>query len=312
MSEAPSYIPLNWDEIPPASCRGGAVAVGNFDGVHRGHASLIAVLREHARAVNGPAVALSFDPHPLQLLAPDKFQPLLTTPANRARLLTCLGADAVVLLRTAPALLRLTAEEFFGRILRQGFEAKALVEGFNFRFGRERAGDLDLLKSLCARDGIALTAVPRFELDGKPVSSSRVRNELLAGDVKEAARLLGRHYEVEGTVGTGAKRGRTLGFPTANIEQVETLLPGDGVYAVRIAAISKMLSGAANVGPNPTFGESARKLEVHLLDFDGDLYGKEMTVAFVELLRGTRPFASAAELVEQLRRDVERVRGIVT
>ena len=167
-----------------------------------------------------------------------------------------------------------------------------------------------MLQALCRAAGIEFAAVPPFLLDGTPVSSSRVRNELLAGQVAAAARLLGRHYEVHGLVGAGAKRGRLLGFPTANVERVETLLPGDGVYAVRVAAAGRMWPGAANVGPNPTFGESARKLEVHLLDFSGDLYDQRLGVEFVERLRGTRPFAGAAELIQQLRRDVEAVRHL--
>jgi riboflavin kinase/FMN adenylyltransferase len=310
MSDVSPRISLNWNDPTPASCRGGAVAVGNFDGVHRGHAALVAVLREQARAVGGPAVVLSFDPHPLQLLAPEKFQPLLTTPSDRGRWLKACGADKVVLLRTSSELLRLTPDEFFDQILRDNFVAKALVEGFNFRFGRDRAGDLELLQSRCRATGIGFSAVPPFLLDGTPVSSSRVRNELLAGNVREAARLLGRSYEVHGSVGTGAKRGRVLGFPTANVERVETLLPGDGVYAVWCPVAGKMWAGAANVGSNPTFGETARKLEVHLLDFTGDLYEQRLSVEFVERLRGTRPFLSAAELIEQLKRDVAAVREI--
>ncbi|MFL5338599.1 MAG: bifunctional riboflavin kinase/FAD synthetase [Gemmataceae bacterium] len=310
MSDDSLPLRLSWDEVAPASCLRGAVAVGNFDGVHRGHANLVAALQEQARAVGGPAVVLSFDPHPLQLLAPEKFQPMLMTPADRVRWLKQAGADEVVLLRTSRELLQLSGTRFFQRILRGGLAAKAVVEGFNFRFGRDRAGDLDLLQLLCRIAGLTFVSVPPFLLDGVPVSSSRVRNELLAGNVRAAARLLGRRHDVHGVVGTGAQRGRLLGFPTANLQQVETVLPGDGVYAVRATTAGTVHAGAANVGPNPTFGEQDRKLEVHLLDFSGDLYGQQLTVEFVERLRGTRPFPGPAELVEQLRRDVEAVRGL--
>jgi riboflavin kinase/FMN adenylyltransferase len=297
---------LNWDEAPPAECHCGAVAVGNFDGVHLGHAELVRILREKPR----PAVVVSFDPHPLLLLAPERFQPLLTTAEDRAAYLKECGADHVVLLRTTPELLNLTAEEFFARILRDGFRPQAVVEGFNFRFGRDRAGDTETLARLCRGAGIDFTLVPPLELDGAPVSSSRVRMALLAGDVTEAGRLVGRPYRVHGVVAAGAKRGRTLGFPTANLEQVATLLPGDGVYAVRVEFDGRTFAGAANVGPNPTFGEQARKLEVHLIDFTDNLYGKTLGVAFLRRLRSTRPFAGPDDLVRQLRLDVEQARRI--
>ncbi len=303
-------IRLDWDKAPAPICRGGAVTVGNFDGVHLGHASLVDTLCRKAQAVGGPAVVVTFDPHPLALLAPERFQPLLTTPADRAVRLAELGADVVVLLRTAPELLRVSADEFFARILRDGFQPRAVVEGFNFRFGHDRGGDTDTLATLCRAAGIDFTLVPPLELDGAPVSSSRVRSALLAGDVTEAARLMGRRYHLAGVVGTGQKRGRTLGFPTANLEQVQTLLPGDGVYAVRVSHDGQTFAGAANVGPNPTFGELARKLEVHLIDFSGDLYGESLGVAFLRRLRGTRPFAGPDDLVRQLRQDVEQARRI--
>lgn len=303
-----SPLRLNWDETPPARCRGGAVAIGNFDGVHCGHASLVRRLRDLAAMVGGPAAVVSFDPHPLALLAPEKFQPTLNTAADRVRFLRQVGADEVVLLRTSPELLQLSPHAFFERILGDGFGAKAVAEGFNFRFGRDRGGDTALLAELCRAAGIAFEVVPPFELDGAPVSSSRVRKALLAGDVEEAARLMDRRFLIHGTVGAGMKRGRTLGFPTANLERVETLLPADGVYAVRVQWNEKSWGGAANVGPNPTFGEHARKVEVHLIDFTGDLYGSALDVEFVTRLRGTRPFAGAAELIEQLKRDVNESR----
>ena len=307
MNDAP-ILRLNWDEPPPPRCGGGALAVGNFDGVHLGHAHLVRELCGHATAVGGPAVVLSFDPHPLALLAPEKFQPTLNTAEDRVRYLKELGATEVVLFRTSPELLRLTPQEFFERIVCGGFGARAVVEGFNFRFGRDRSGDTALLGELCRSAGVRFTVVPPFELNGVAVSSSRVRTALLAGDVTEAARLMNRHYSIRGTVGTGMQRGRTLGFPTANLEGVETLLPGDGVYAVRVQWNDQRWGGAANVGPNPTFGERARKIEVHLIDFHGDLYGATLAVEFVAHLRGTRPFSGPAELVEQLHRDVNESR----
>ncbi len=301
---------LEWDEAPPAGCRGGALSVGNFDGVHRGHAALLSELRRQASAVAGPAVALTFDPHPMQLLHPDSYPSPLTTAAERARLLLAHGADHVVLLRTTREFLHLTAEEFFGRVVRGHFDARAMVEGVNFGFGRDRGGNVETLAGLCRRDGLALVVVPPVLLGGEAVSSSRIRSALQRGAVREAADCLGRPYRLMGHVGTGQRRGAALGFPTANLERLETLVPGDGVYAVRVERGEASWPGAANIGPNPTFGESARKVEVHLIGFQGDLYGRQLSVDFVERLRDTRPFGSVSELIAQLRADVERARAI--
>jgi riboflavin kinase/FMN adenylyltransferase len=301
-----------WDEAVPQACRGGAVTIGNFDGVHRGHQALLADLVRQARALPGPAVAVTFDPHPLQLLRPAQFQPVLTTIADRAALLHACGADHVVILKTTPDLLRLSARAFFDRVLRESLGARAVVPGFNFAFGHNREGTTDLLAALCREAGLGFALVPPLELDGRPVSSSRVRRELVRGAVREAAVLLGRPYRLRGTVAVGQRRGRTLGFPTANLEGVEVLVPGNGVYAVCAEHAGRTWPGAANVGPNPTFGEEARKVEVHLIDFQGDLYGAPLAVDFVERLRDTKPFASVAELVAQLRADVEQARRLAS
>jgi riboflavin kinase/FMN adenylyltransferase len=291
-------------------CRGGAVSVGNFDGVHRGHVALLEELHRQAAGVRGPAVALTFDPHPVQLLRPAGFPPPLTTVAERARLLHEHGAGQVVILETMHDLLRLTAEEFFERVVRGHFQAQGMVEGVNFGFGRGRSGNVETLAALCRRDGLRLVVVPPLVLDGQPISSSRVRDALLRGAVREAAACLGRPYRLGGTVETGQKRGAGLGFPTANLGRIETLIPGNGVYAVRAEHAGNRWPGAANVGPNPTFGENVRKVEVHLIDFHGDLYGQRLSVEFVDRLRDTRPFANVNELIAQLRADVERARRL--
>jgi riboflavin kinase/FMN adenylyltransferase len=301
---------LAWDETPPASSRGGAVAVGNFDGVHHGHRALVAEVRRQARAIHGPAVALTFDPHPLQLLRPEQFQPVLTTTADRALLLLASGADRVLVLKTTPALLQLSAAEFFHQVLEERLAARALVEGVNFGFGRNREGTIETLATLCRGTEIPLTIVPPVLREGQPISSSRVRRALERGAVAEAAELLDRPYRLRGTVGSGRQRGRTIGFPTANLEHIETLLPGDGVYAVRVYRGPESWPGAANIGPNPTFGEAARKVEVHLIEFQGDLLGQSLAVDFLERLRDTRPFAGVAELTAQLRRDVEKAQSV--
>jgi riboflavin kinase/FMN adenylyltransferase len=303
---------LNVDESPPPACRGGAVAVGNFDGVHRGHTALIARLQDFARDVGGPAVAVTFDPHPIALLAPTRLQPPLTTMADRAELLHVAGADHVVVLRTTAELLRLEAVEFLDTVLGNRLAANAVVEGFNFRFGHHRTGDLALLSEWCRRRGVRFTTVERQTLDCAVISSSRVRTAIESGDAAAAAKLLGRPYRLRGVVAVGAKRGRTLGFPTANIAEPATIGPGDGVYAARVLLDDgSAWPAAVNVGPNPTFGEAARKVEAHLIGFDGDLYGRPIAADFVARLRDTRPFRGPGELVEQLRSDVANARQML-
>jgi riboflavin kinase/FMN adenylyltransferase len=303
---------LEWNSTAPEICRSGSLTIGNFDGVHRGHAFLVAELRRQAAAVSGPAVALTFEPHPLQLLRPQQFQPVLTAIADRADLLQAAGADHVIVLKTAWDLLRLSAVDFFDLVVRRNLAARALVEGPNFGFGRNREGNVETLAGLCRGAGLGLVVMPPLELDGVSVSSSRVRDALLAGDVRRAASLLGRSYLLRGIVGTGQRRGQTLGFPTANLERIESLIPGDGVYAVRVQHAGQVWPGAANVGSNPTFGEQVRKVEVHLIDFQGDLHGRPLAVEFVERLRDTRRFAGVDDLVRQLHADVDRARRVLS
>ena len=305
-------VKFDWKVPPPANCRGGAATFGNFDGVHRGHAALLDELIGRSRALKIPSVAVTFDPHPLQLLRPEQFQPVLTTVADRAELIQSQGVDHVLILQTTPELLQLSAEEFFDEVVRSRLEARALVEGVNFGFGRQRQGNIETLRHLCNRSGLELVAVPPFTTaDGTVVSSSRVRTALVQGDVRKAADFLGRPYRLRGIVGQGQKRGRTIGFPTANLEKIETLIPGDGVYAVRGWHGDTSWPGAANIGPNPTFGETARKIEVHLIGFQGELTGQSLAVDFIERLRETRPFANVDALVEQLKKDVDSARRLV-
>jgi len=296
-------LTLGWMTHPPAEYLGGALAVGNFDGVHRGHIELIRA----AKRLGTLAIAVTFDPPPVALLHPPSIKPPLTTNEDRAALLHAAGADAVVMLRTDPGLLALTPEAFFEDVVKHLFEAKGMAEGYNFRFGRGRVGDVETLKALCIQHGVALDVVPPVLDEGEPISSSRIRTALSHGDVENAGRWLGRPYSICGTVETGAKRGRTIGFPTANLGNVLTLIPKDGVYAGRVGEHA----AAVNIGPNPTFGEDARKIEVHLLDYTGDLYGRELKLEFVKRLRDTQPFKGVQELVEQLKKDVAEVRAEV-
>jgi riboflavin kinase/FMN adenylyltransferase len=256
-------------------------------------------------------VVVTFDPHPTQLLRPESFQPILTTPGFRAELLHGYGVDHVLIIETTPELLQLRAGEFFEQLICDRLRTKAIVEGFNFGFGKNREGTLVLLQHLGDQAGIAVTLLPAVEIESKPVSTSRVRNDLLTGNVEHVRELLGRPYRLLGTVGVGQRRGKTLGFPTANLTQVENLVPGNGVYAIRVPWQGREWPGAANVGPNPTFGEEARKVEVHLIGFAGDLYGESLAVDFIAKVRDTRHFASAAELTAQIREDVKAIEALL-
>jgi riboflavin kinase/FMN adenylyltransferase len=294
------------DQPFPDECSGGAVTIGNFDGVHLGHQSLLAETARQAKIASGPSVAITFEPHPQQLLRPADFQPLLTTFGQRARLIQEYGVDHVLILRISEAFLRLSASEFFERLVYAGLKARAIVEGFNFAFGRRREGTTDMLRALSAEAGIALSLVKACEQGGQPVSTSRVRAELLAGNVSGARQLLGRCYSLSGTVAVGQKRGRTLGFPTANLDNIATLIPADGVYAGRVSREGRIWPAAVNIGPNPTFSEHDRKIEAHLIGFQGELYNDTLSVDFHERIRATKTFSGAAELIHQLQTDIQQ------
>jgi riboflavin kinase/FMN adenylyltransferase len=301
----------DWSDPVPAACRRGAISIGNFDGVHRGHQEILSELKQQARMIAGPAVAITFDPHPLALLRPESQQPLLSTVSDRTELLLQYGADHVIVLQTTSALLNLSAADFFHKVLETGFEARWLVEGTNFGFGRNREGNVNTLLAFCQAAHIGLTFVPPLEDDGQPISSSLVRKAIATGDVSAAARFLGRPYRISGRVVTGQRRGQTIGFPTANLGEVSTLVPAHGVYAVRVEHAGQIWPAAANIGPNPTFGEADQKIEIHLIGFTGDLYGQTLAVAFIERLRAVQQFSGVNELVQQLHADVEAARRAV-
>ncbi len=313
--QVPVATTIDWRTLPPEWARGGVISIGNFDGVHRGHLELVCQARLLAADVGRPAVVVSFDPHPLQLLAPERFQQPLTTIDDRAKALIDGGADQVVFLKTDRDLLQLSAEAFFQRIIRDGFAAKGIIEGFNFQFGRDRAGTVDILRDLCGPSNIAVRIVEPLLLDGEVCSSSRVRNALIAGNVRLAAHLLNRPFSLSGIVVEGEKRGRTIGIPTANIDPARltrTILPKDGVYAARGTVDGRAWPAAVNIGPNPTFGQNARKLEVHLIGYSGDCYGMMLNVEFIDRLRDVRPFAGVTELIAQVRHDIDEARKAVT
>jgi riboflavin kinase/FMN adenylyltransferase len=297
-------------QLPP-SLRGGAVSIGNFDGVHLGHARIARHLRRMADECNGPAVAFTFDPHPAQLLRPDATPLPLCTGEQKAQWLHQLGVDVTIAFPTDRDFLQWDAFTFFDRILCDGLDARGIVEGPDFHFGRGREGNIDTLRHFGKARNMGVEIVPPLELDGQVVSSSRIRAALAAGRVDEAARWLDRPHRVTGIVVHGAARGRTLGFPTANVESVRTLLPCEGIYAGRAWTDGRGWPAAISLGPNPTFGEGALKVEVYLLDFDADLYDQPLAVDFLCRLRDIVRFDSVESLIVQMERDVAATRQIV-
>jgi riboflavin kinase / FMN adenylyltransferase len=319
----------------PERFRGGVLSIGNFDGVHSGHACIVERLVEmarsrpaarppvpgnyrHERTVDGarvpqagtPAVVLTFDPHPARLLHPEQAPAPISWTAQKAQLLCGLGVDAVVAYPTDLALLRLTAREFFDRIILGRFRAQGIVEGQNFFFGHDRGGNIEVLGGFCRQAGIPLEVVEPALIDGLVVSSSRVRALISAGQVVEAARLLGRPYRVRGTVVHGQGRGNRLGYPTANIGHIDTLLPGEGIYAGRAWIDGLAYATAMSLGSNPTFNESEQKVEAFLLDYDGDLYGRPIEIDFLARLRDIKRFNSVEELIDQIAVDVAETRKL--
>lgn len=298
------------EQLPP-SARGGAVAIGNFDGVHLGHRRIVEQLLQRSREVNGPAVVFTFDPHPVRLLRPHESPPPLTWTERKAQLLKELGVDWIVAYPTDQELLQLSAQEFFSQIVVDALAARAMVEGPNFFFGHNREGNVELLRNLTMAAGMSLDVVKPVELDGDLVSSSLCRKRISEGDVAAAARMLTHPYRIRGMVTHGAGRGAQLGFATANLEAIDTLLPAPGVYA-GLAWKSGQAGwpAAINIGPNPTFGEHALKVEVHLIDREESLYGEPLEVEFLAKLRDVMTFQSTEQLVAQLHADVAEARRI--
>lgn len=298
----------SWIDLP-AAC---GVTVGNFDGVHLGHAEIVRRLVATARRRSIPAVALTFDPHPAAIVRPGQVPPPLTTMARRAELLLALGLDAVFVQPADAALMALSAEQFFNDVLQRQLRAAALVEGADFRFGAARQGDVAVLESLCHGADVSLEVVPPVIVEGAPVSSSRIRALVAAGRVDGAAALATAPYRLTGTVIEGAKRGGPLGFPTANLSAIATLLPGQGVYAgwATVGDTGSRHPAAIHIGPNVSFGVETVSVEAHLIGFRGDLYGDTLHVDFLVRLRDTRRFASLDELTAQLTADVARAAEI--
>ena len=285
------------------------VAIGNFDGVHRGHRAVIDAAIKRARAAGHPSAALTFEPHPRSYFRPDEPSFRLTDETAKLRLLAATGLDGAIVLTFDAALANLSAEDFVARILVERLAASGVAVGFNFHFGKNRAGSPEFLAAEGARRGFPVDIVPRLEDGGRRISSGAIRAALAAGRVTEAADPLGYPWFVSGTVIHGESRGRGLGFPTANLRLDPACGLRHGIYAVRVGIGDERHDAVASFGRRPTFDDGAPLLEVFLFDFDGDLYGTRIDVAFIAWIRDELRFDSVDALVRQMDEDSRLVRA---
>lgn len=300
----------HWEQTP-AMCKGGAVALGNFDGVHKGHQALLAETAGHAKKLGAPLVALTFEPHPRRFFVPDTGPFRLTLPPAKRRLLAQHGVEAVLEQRFDTAFAALTADAFVDDVLLRGLGARHVVCGYDFTFGARRSGNVEMLRAEGAKKGFGVTVLDPVMREGEIYSSTRIREALRAGWASEAAELLGHPWEIEGVVEMGDQRGRTIGFPTANVALGEHLRPRFGVYAVRALVGDKWHDGVANLGKRPTVGKLVENFEVHLFDFAGDLYGKTLRVTLIDFIRPEMKFSGLDQLKAQIAADGEAARRIL-
>ncbi len=284
------------------------VAIGNFDGVHRGHRAVIATAVERAKAAHRPAAVLTFEPHPRTFFSPEEPSFHLTTEAAKLRLLAATELNGAILLTFNAALASLTAEEFVGKILIDRLAITGAVIGFNFHFGKARRGTPDFLTAQGAHNGFSVDVVPPFQHDGRRVSSGAVRDALAAGHVAEANELLGYPWFVTAQVEHGDKRGRTLGYPTANLRLGADCGLKYGIYAVRVGVGGARYDGVASFGRRPMFDTGAVLLEIFLFDFSGDLYGAALDCAFIAWIRPEMNFANVEELIRRMDQDSSQAR----
>ncbi|MFZ5447974.1 MAG: bifunctional riboflavin kinase/FAD synthetase [Thermodesulfobacteriota bacterium] len=303
-----------YDDLPPGepAFPRTVATIGNFDGVHLGHQAILDRVRRRASELGGKAVAITFNPHPVKVLRPEVNLPLLTTQDQKLKLLAAAGLDAVVVLPFSREFAALSARDFVRQYFCERLRAREVVVGHDYCFGRGREGNIDLLKEMGAVHGFTVQVVWAVEVQGAVVSSSLIRAMLRLGKVTEAGRLLGRPYEVAGRVVQGKGRGaKLLGVPTANLLTPNELLPACGIYAVWVRRDDATIPGVANIGTCPTFNNSELSLEVHLMEFSGDLYGESLEVQFVARLREEQRFPSIEALGTQIRADIDAARQVL-
>lgn len=302
-------IRLSSPEPIPERLRGAVVALGNFDGFHLGHQAVVGEALAFARQLQRPCIVATFDPHPRRLFQPDAEPFRLTTLDQRQELFAAAGADAMLVFHFDRDMAAKPATEWIAEVLQGQLGVSGVVTGEDFTFGKARSGNPEVLRA----SGIPARAVAAVEMDGKPVSSSRIREALKAGDCAEAARLLTRPFAIRGTVQHGDKQGRELGFPTANLDLGSYLRPRYGIYAVKgRLPDGRVMQGAANLGVRPTFDPPKELLEPHFFDFAEDLYGQEIEVEFHHFLRGEAKFDSLDALMAQMRLDCDQARALLS
>ncbi len=295
----------------PKSLPAPVLTIGNFDGVHLGHQAIFRTLCQRARQIGGTSVVLTFDPHPLKILAPERCPPLITPTAKKLSLMQACNLDLVVCLPFNRQLANLTPVAFVEEILLGTIGMQEIYVGHDFAFGKGRSGTIALLHELGSRAGFRVHIIETIAVDKRVVSSSSIRQWILQGDVDEAALFLGRLYSIAGSVVEGYRKGRELGFPTANVRSTYELIPGRGVYAVMADWRGRRYEGVANIGFNPTFARTELSIEIHLFDFAEQLYGETVEVSFMRKIRDERAFASVEELVKQIRHDVETAHALL-
>ena len=287
------------------------VTLGNFDGVHLGHQKIFERLREEASKINGDAIVITFEPHPLSVLSPHRFAPLLTPFRKKMMLIEKCGIKTVLCLEFSLAFSAMSPFEFITNILVEKIKVRKIIVGYNYHFGKKQRGDVRILRNIGKLFNVDVQVVEPLRIGQTPVSSSRIRELIKAGQVEEASKLLGRNYPIIGKVVKGSNRGRSLGFPTANLEISDELYPKKGVYAVEVIWNQQVFKGLANVGLNPTFvpaheeEEEPLSLEVYILNFNRDIYGDEIQVDFIKRIRDEVRFDSPSRLIDQIKKDVQ-------
>jgi riboflavin kinase/FMN adenylyltransferase len=299
--------------VPAAELpRGGIATIGNFDGVHRGHQRILRRVVARAREVGRPAVAITFEPHPLAVLRPDQAPPRVQTLRQKEEAVEAIGIGTLLVIPFTRDFSLTEPEEFVRDFIVARLAASEIFLGRHFAFGRGKRGDLSLLSRLGREHGFGASAVEEVDFEGEPISSTRIRGAIRGGDVARAARMLGRDYEMEGIVSKGEGVGRTIGYPTINLSPENELYPANGVYATRLATRSspEPFDAVTNVGTRPTLYEDvARTIETHVMDFSADVYGERVRLLFAERLREERKFGSVEELTVQIGRDVAAARA---
>jgi len=282
------------------------LTIGNYDGVHLGHQKILSMVGKKAEEIGGTSMVMTFDPHPVKVIAPEKNVKLLTTPEEKARLIAKMGIDVLLFITFTKEFSQIAADEFISELLVKKLNIKEVIVGANYSFGKSKKGNIDLLRKRGKEFGFHATAVQDVMLHGNIVSSSSIRSLLLKGAVQDVITYLGRAYSILGTVIKGKGRGKSiLNIPTANITSPVEIAPKEGVYAVRVGYKGSIYDGVANIGKNPTFGNADVSYEVHLFGFSGDLIGESLRIYFIERIRNERTFPDVATLEKQIREDMD-------